>query len=128
MHDAGKIIPGIAIFLLIATFPVWYNAVGGKAAPVPELKIVTKEKQCVEPKDYMRSRHMELIDLWKNSVVREGKRLYMGTGGKTYNMSLQNTCMDCHWNKAEFCDRCHNYAAVTPDCWNCHIEPKERKE
>ena len=28
-------------------------------------------------------------------------------------MSLSNTCLDCHSNKAEFCDRCHNYASVT---------------
>ena len=29
-------------------------------------------------------------------------------------MSLTRTCMDCHSNKAEFCDRCHNYLAVRP--------------
>jgi hypothetical protein len=42
-------------------------------------------------------------------------------------MSLQNTCMQCHPNKAEFCDRCHNYASVKPYCWDCHVEPKEKK-
>ena len=30
----------------------------------------------------------------------------------------------CHANKAEFCDRCHNYAAVKPYCWDCHIDTK----
>jgi hypothetical protein len=43
-------------------------------------------------------------------------------------MSLSNTCLDCHSNKAEFCDRCHNYASVSPYCWDCHIDnPKENK-
>jgi hypothetical protein len=41
-----------------------------------------------------------------------------------YDMSLQNTCMKCHQNKAAFCDRCHNYVGVNPSCWGCHVEPK----
>jgi hypothetical protein len=48
--------------------------------------------------------------------------------GKEFEMSLQKTCMKCHTNKAEFCDKCHNYASVRPYCWDCHIEnPKEAK-
>jgi hypothetical protein len=74
----------------------------------------------------MRADHMQLLDLWRHSVVREGKRIYVNPDGKEYNMSLSNTCLDCHSNKAEFCDRCHNYASVRPYCWDCHIEnPKE---
>jgi hypothetical protein len=42
-------------------------------------------------------------------------------------MSLQNSCMKCHSNKKEFCDKCHNYVAVKPYCWSCHIAPKEDK-
>jgi hypothetical protein len=34
--------------------------------------------------------------------------------------------MDCHSNKKEFCDTCHDYSSVTPYCWSCHIEPKGR--
>ena len=36
-----------------------------------------------------------------------------------------NTCLECHSNKAEFCDACHNYLAVSPFCWDCHVESKE---
>jgi hypothetical protein len=40
-------------------------------------------------------------------------------------MSLTGTCLTgCHTNKAEFCDRCHNYAAVSVYCWDCHVDPK----
>jgi hypothetical protein len=59
-------------------------------------------------------------------VVREGRRDYVSTlSGTTYDMSLSRTCMDCHSNKADFCDRCHDYLAVNPYCWDCHVEPKE---
>lgn len=127
MYDSGKIIAGMIIFLLLITFPVWYNAVSGKAAYTPKLEIVTKEKQCVEPKQYMRAKHMELVDDWRLSVVRDGNRIYTASGGRTYDMSLTRTCLGCHSNKAQFCDRCHSYAGVTPDCWNCHVVPEESK-
>ncbi len=127
MYDSGKIIAGIMIFLCLITFPVWYNVVSGKAAYTPKLEIVTKEKQCVEPKEYMRSKHMALMDNWRLSVVRENRRIYASSYGKNYDMSLTRTCLGCHSNKAQFCDRCHNYAGVSPNCWHCHVIPKESK-
>lgn len=102
MYDSGKIIAGMVIFLCLITFPVWYNVVSGKAAYTPKPEIVTKEKQCVEPKEYMRAKHMELMNQWRNSVVREGKRVYTGFKGKSYDMSLTRTCLGCHSNKAQF--------------------------
>ena len=127
MYDSGKIIAGIIIFLFLITFPVWYNAVSGKAAYTHKLEIVTKEKECVEPKQYMRAKHMELVDDWRLSVVRDGNRIYTNSGGRTYDMSLTRTCLGCHSNKAQFCDRCHSFASVRPNCWNCHVVPEESK-
>jgi hypothetical protein len=123
MYDAGKIIAGLIILILLLAFPIWYNVIKGKALIVPDPKIVTKEKQCVESTPYMKESHMQLLDSWRNKVVRENLRLYEGIGGKTYNMSLSNTCLECHSNKDKFCDQCHNYVGVTPTCWNCHVIP-----
>lgn len=131
MHDAGKIIPVIIIFIVIAAFPFYYNM--GKVSATPELKLDTPaiqeltEKQCVESKEFMRANHMQLLNQWRDAVVREGKDIYASSNGKKYKMSLQNTCMKCHSNKAEFCDRCHKYVSVKPYCWDCHIAPKGRK-
>jgi hypothetical protein len=126
MYDGGKIVAGLVLFLAVVTSPIWYNVVTGKADYKPELKIVTQERDCVESKEWMAAMHMTLLDDWRDTVAREGKRTYVATNGKTYNMSLQNTCMQCHPNKSEFCDRCHNYASVSPYCWDCHVEPKEK--
>ncbi|MEJ2283720.1 MAG: sulfate reduction electron transfer complex DsrMKJOP subunit DsrJ [Desulfobacterales bacterium] len=127
MKDKKFIIGGIIVFLILATFPFWYNR--GKAAPPPELELTAMAKAaqvCVRSTEYMKAEHMQLLDLWRDSVVRRGDRIYVSPGGKEYNMSLSNTCLDCHSNKAEFCDRCHNYASVRPYCWDCHIDnPKE---
>ena len=125
MYDAGKIITGLIIFLCLITAPIWYIVASGEAAYVPEPEIVTEEKQCIEPAEWMRENHMDLLNDWRESVVREGTRTYVASDGQEYDMSLTDTCMDCHLNKAEFCDRCHNYVAAKPDCWDCHSEPGE---
>ncbi len=127
MYNGGKIFAGLIVFICLITFPVWYNVVRGKAAYRPELKIVTEEKECVESSEYMRNEHMHLLDDWRNSVVRENKRTYTAYDGKEHEMSLSNTCLKCHSNKADFCDQCHNYLEVTPTCWDCHVIPEEKK-
>jgi len=123
MKDKKLIITGVIIFIVIATFPFWYNR--GKAAPAPELQLTDKAKAakvCVRSTEYMKAEHMQLLDVWREAVVRRGERIYVNPDGKEYTMSLSNTCLDCHANKTEFCDRCHNYASVRPYCWDCHID------
>lgn len=129
MYNSGKVIIGIIIFVVLATLPFWVNM--GKAAAKPDPKIDTPvieslaEKRCVEPKEFMKTEHMTLLNEWRDAALRDGKRLYVASDGKEYDINLQNTCMNCHSNKKKFCDECHNYAAVKPYCWDCHIAPKE---
>jgi hypothetical protein len=133
MYNGGKIIAGLIIFIGLFTFPIFYNM--GKTSTMPESKLDTPaikelpeaERKCVESKEYMRANHMQLLDSWRDQVIRDGNLVYESTSGKKYIMSLQNTCMHCHSNKKEFCDKCHNYANVTPYCWSCHIPPKENE-
>jgi hypothetical protein len=123
MKDKKIIITGVVIFIVIVTFPFWYNR--GKASPAPELELTPKAKAakvCVRSTEYMKAEHMQLLDVWREAVVRRGERTYVSPDGKEYDMSLSNTCLDCHANKTEFCDRCHNYASVQPYCWDCHID------
>ncbi len=130
MYDASKIILGILIFLVLATSPFWYSKATGQSDYLPDPVILTKDTPgkdvCVMPTDYMRSSHMDLLNDWRNSVVRDGERKFVSPNGHEYKKSLSNTCMDCHANKTEFCDKCHNYMAVDDQtCWSCHVEPKE---
>ncbi len=137
LYDGGKIIVGLAVFLAFALFPFYYNI--GKVNAKPDPKTDTPaiqewekqygKKECVESKEFMRMEHMQLLNNWRDSVVRETYRQYVSTSnGKKFNMSLQNGCMKCHSNKKKFCDECHNYMAVVPYCWDCHIQPKEKEE
>jgi hypothetical protein len=129
LYNKEWVVAGLAVFAVLLTFPFWYNH--GKAAPAPEVELTEKAKkakQCVRPTDYMRNNHMQLLDVWRDTVVREGIRIYENEEGKRFTMSLSNTCLDCHSNKEEFCDRCHEYASVDPYCYDCHIDKPKEKE
>jgi len=123
MKDKKKILAGLAVFIVVISFPFWFNL--GKAAPAPELELTAKAKaakSCVMATEYMTAEHMQLLDVWRHNVVRGGERMFVNPEGKLFNMSLSNTCLDCHSNKEKFCDRCHDYASVRPYCWDCHID------
>jgi hypothetical protein len=128
MYDRGKIIAGLIIGIGLLLFPFYYNA--GKAAKTPEPELSARAieaKECVETKSYMITGHMKMLDDWRNEAVRGADRVYKSSTGKIYDKSLQNTCMQCHYNKSKFCDQCHDFLGVAPYCWECHIEPKENE-
>ncbi len=127
MYDAGKIITGLVIFVGIVTYPIWGSLGGSVNMPEP---VVNKSGTCVESAEYMRANHMQILDEWRDSVVRDNDRVYTSQQyGTKFDKSLSTTgktsCTSCHSNKEEFCDACHDYTAVAPYCWECHIEPKE---
>jgi len=123
MYDKGKVLTGLAIFVIIVTFPIWYNASGSEHYPNP--KILTKVKDCVMPLAYMRSSHMKLLVDWRDEVLRDGNRTKVTVDGVKYQRSLQDGCMYCHKSKTKFCDECHKYVGTEPYCWDCHFVPKE---
>ena len=127
MYDAGKILAGLAVFLVILTAPFWYTAAMGKAAEKPKLVLPQEEKKCVESKEFMRVSHMDLLNQWRDAVVRDGEQEYISSDGMHYKMSLTNTCMKCHTDKAQFCDKCHGYVSMNAFCWDCHVDRKEVK-
>jgi hypothetical protein len=124
MHDTGKVIAGLVIFLAIVTSPMWYRLVKGGKAGAPELQVVKNSKQCVAATSYMRVHHMNLLNEWRDEAVRDGNRTYVGLGGVKYTKSLRGTCMGCHTSRVEFCSRCHQYAGVKLQCWDCHVAPE----
>lgn len=128
----GIIIAGLIIFTALITFPFWYGK--GRSVPKPSLNLDTPviaqlpEKRCIEDTSFMRTQHMKLLDAWRDEVVREGRRIYKAKDGRMYEKSLTGTCLQCHSNKSQFCDRCHNYVGAKPSCFNCHIIPEEVKK
>jgi len=153
MYKGGKIIASLIIFVAFLTLPFFFNM--GKANAGPEnlaasiSQLQQAGKQCVEPADYMRANHMQLLVKWRNSDVRDGKTIYVNSQGKPVDISLQS-CIECHSTATvpnagtlsnpatntggvsnptvntsdQFCVSCHTYASVKPTCWSCHAGPE----
>jgi hypothetical protein len=128
MYNGSRVLMGLGVFFIIVTLPFWMGF--GTEELAPELDYNTPainqmaDKKCVEAADVMRKEHMQLLENWRDQAVRMDARYYEAGDGTIFQISLQKTCLDCHSNKADFCDRCHDYGKVNPDCWTCHLEPE----
>jgi hypothetical protein len=126
MYNAKFIIPGLIVFLLLVLFPFV------KGFGTPEMKVELEKpktaKQCVLKTEQMRDAHMVLLNEWRDMALREDKRVYTAPDGKKYDISLTNTCLQCHENKEKFCDKCHNEVGVDPYCFSCHNLAPVKKE
>ncbi len=137
MYNGGKIFVGILIFIIVFTSPIWTNWLNREEAHKPNIVLPKDYKECVAETGYMKANHMDLLNRWRDLVVRENIRFLEKDGqpylidGKKTEMSLTKTCLKCHNNKENFCDECHNYLDVSPYCWDCHVSkynPKDVEE
>ncbi len=138
MSEKAKVIAALAVFLVVVTFPIWYSlgaGVLGLATEYPELETDEEDEDgCIEKAEWMKANHMDLLDQWRDDVVRgDGtEQEYKSTDfpkRDPFVKSLTKTCLSCHTMEAESGDRrscrpCHEYANVDPPCMDCHVEPK----
>ena len=102
----------IALLLTVGT--VGTVSVGHAGDSIPELQ-TPKGKPCVRDSEWMKRNHMDFLKHKREVTVREGERIR--------NESLFQ-CSTCHTNRTQFCDRCHHYVGVDPDCFQCHNYPQ----
>ncbi len=107
----------VILFFILLSFPFIYNSLtvgvlnSVSATPQPKLE---KQGKCIRDTDWMRHNHMNLLKHTRENTVRNGVRV---------TMDSINNCRSCHSNRKEFCDSCHTYVGIKPECWNCHIYP-----
>lgn len=120
-----RLIVGVvaAIAALVVAWPAWSRVAGWNRPEPPAIERPAGGARCIEPVAFMRASHMTLLADWRERAVRQGVRTYRATDGREFDISLSRTCLQCHQDKTKFCDRCHDYAAVSPGCWDCHLAP-----
>lgn len=115
----------VLIFILSLTA----TASAGNSGRVPMPAIpMGQGDQCVEDTDFMRRNHMDLLMHQRDETMIEGIR------GKQYSLK---ECISCHAvygpdsvpvtvaDPQHFCRSCHDYAAVSIDCFQCHASRPE---
>jgi hypothetical protein len=120
---------GVLLALLAAGLGIGAVAnaegVGGFVLPSSQ---AAKVENCVEPTEYMRRNHFELIEHQRDETV------YGGIRGTKHSLS---GCVSCHVGyddagtpveinaDGQFCNQCHDYAAVDMNCFDCHATVPE---
>ncbi len=119
---------GLLVNIAICSILVTVFADERPDVPPPKSKY-NEETICVEPVEVMRKRHFDFILDHRDRTVVEGIR--------TTQYSL-NACIDCHITtnakgeyaryseESHFCASCHQFAAVTIDCFQCHADRPEK--
>lgn len=126
LYNAKAVYAGIAAFLVICSSPFWAG-IGSSDYKKPEVTLPKDAKECVESAAFMKAEHMQLLNEWRDMALRADTRAYVSSTGKTWAISLQNTCLKCHNDYEQFCDKCHKTNNVDPYCWTCHVLPKGSK-
>jgi len=116
----------LSALVMVCTVSQWDMALAGTntevGVPMPSISAAQGEN-CVEDTDFMRRNHMDLLKHQRDETMLEGVR------GQPYSL---RDCLDCHVVKGpdavpvtaadpqHFCRSCHDYAAVSIDCFQCH--------
>ena len=120
---------GLALVASFNTVSASQNGLGPKIT-IPE----SSGESCVLPSEQMRREHPDLLKHDRILTLREGVRA--NADGKPLEGSLKQ-CVNCHAVKDEsnkfvridndqhFCVSCHQYAAVSIDCFQCHRDIPE---
>lgn len=108
--------------LLVVLFVVTTVPSASADVPKPILPQASGQR-CVEETSYIRRNHMDLLMHQRDNTVQKGFRP---------PRHRLNGCLTCHAVKGadnqpvtidsdkHFCNRCHSYAAVKIDCFDCH--------
>ena len=107
--------------LFIATFAQAQENMD-KGVPMPVIPMGLGDS-CVEDNNFMRRNHMNLLKHQRDETMLKGVR------NKQYSLK---ECLSCHVvngpdampltvaSPQHFCRSCHDYAAVSIDCFQCH--------
>ena len=121
------LVPVLFAGALIATAGSAADNDGEGRVPMPSISRGNGE-ECVANTDFMRRNHMKLLLHQRDQTTREGVR--------TKHYSLKE-CVACHAvpgpdarpvtaaSPEHFCRACHDYAAVSIDCFECHASRPE---
>ncbi len=117
-NPIGSIAKLTIMFLMVVGFTMTISAADLK----PQVA-KGKGEICVDDNNFMRLNHMDLLRHERNETMRKGDR--------DTRYSLKK-CISCHAAEGpdgstltiespkHFCRTCHDYAAVSIDCFQCH--------
>ena len=117
----------VLVFLTSLTFVVHAADEGDSGVPMPVIPMGLGDS-CVKDTDFMRRNHMDMLKHQRDETMLKGIRV------EQYSLK---ECISCHAvngpdsipvtvaSPQHFCRSCHDYAAVSIDCFQCHASRPE---
>jgi len=112
----------VIVLTVVALVSLVGMTVAASDVPQPDIPKGQGE-QCVADTDFMRRNHMTMLKHQRDDTMLKGVR------GNPYSLK---DCVSCHAvdgadgapvtvsSPEHFCRSCHDYAAVSIDCFQCH--------
>ena len=107
----------VVAMVIIILIPIAYSAVSRAVTTGPQPFLERpdeKYESCIRDTEYMRFHHMDYLKEVREEYVRYGIREAKGL----------TSCKECHTSRERFCNRGHNIADLTIDCFGCHYYPE----
>lgn len=113
----------LLVVSIVVVLPMTSMAGEITVTTVLELPKAVEGDTCVAPLDEMRRDHMNML------FHQRDRTMYSGERDSKFSLT---GCLDCHTQKdtqghfvpinapGQFCQQCHDYAAVKIDCFECH--------
>ncbi len=117
----------VVLFTMVSLAAMATAVADSGRVPLPIIPMGQGEN-CVEDTDFMRRNHMDMLKHQRDETVLEGIR------SEQYSLK---ECLSCHVvlgpdesavtvsSPDHFCRSCHDYAAVSIDCFQCHASRPE---
>jgi hypothetical protein len=107
----------VIVMALAILVPIAFSAVSPVFTQGPEPFLEMPDEKydaCIRDTEYMRLHHMDYLKEVREEYVRHGIRDGKGI----------TSCKGCHTSRERFCNRCHDIAELTIDCFGCHYYPE----
>jgi quinone-modifying oxidoreductase, subunit QmoC len=109
----------VLVALALMLVPLLFTLLSFAARPAAQttwLEPPRANTTCILQGEHKRYDHMKQLRALRDQVIRSGLRGQV-TGEASQGLA---TCRSCHAHRELFCDKCHNRASVTLDCFSCH--------
>lgn len=121
----------VLLALVLGLFSMVAGAWAGDAGPsFPKATSKALGGSCVDDPATMRRHHFDFLKHQRDDTLRQGIR------GAKYSLK---ECVSCHAQvkdghavpvnaPGQFCASCHEYAAVSIDCFSCHATTPQHQQ
>ena len=128
VHDAKKILPGLALFVADCRGPFWWNLASGAQPTVPTIEVPVGDGHCIDDAATCGATTCNCSELARRRRSARGDRVFVTADGRQFTQEpdAERACSVTATSRASATDAtptstCHPY------CWDCHVDHRREQ-